>query len=88
MTLRADLTRAFVSVGTADPLPDDINPERSLVLVPSPVELRRVIAIYGSPMTDDLAAGSVPPVSARAREDAAHRAQHPPDWLLASETSR
>jgi hypothetical protein len=85
---RADLTRAFVSLGTADPLPDDVNPERSLVLVPSPVELRRIIASYGSPMTDALATGSVPPVSAGARDEAARRAQHPPDWLLAAETSR
>ena len=59
---RADLTRALVVLGTTDPLPPGVAPNLSLLLVPSPVELRRVIATYGSPMTDPLAPGSVPPV--------------------------
>ena len=80
---RADLTRAFVTLGTTDPLPPGVDPKLSLVLVPSPVELRRVIATYGSPMTDCAGARVVPPVSSVALEDATHRAQNPPDWLLA-----
>jgi hypothetical protein len=80
---RADLTRAFVTLGTTDPLPPGVDPALSLVLVPSPIELRRVIETYGSPMADALAPGSIPPVSAGALEDATRRAQDPPDWLLA-----
>jgi hypothetical protein len=80
---RADLTRAYVTLGTTDPLPPGVDPKLSLVLVPSPVELRRVIATYGSPMTDALAPGSIPPVSRAALEEATRRAQDPPDWLLA-----
>lgn len=79
---RADLTRAFVVLGTTDPLPPGVEPDLSLLLVPSPLELRRVLATYGSPMTDFLAPGSVPSVSASAMADATRRAQHPPDWLL------
>lgn len=80
---RADLTRAFVTLGTTDPLPAGLDPNLSLVLVPSPVELRRAIATYGSPMTDVLAPGFVPAVSDAALEEATQRAQNPPDWLLA-----
>jgi hypothetical protein len=82
---RADLTRAFVVLGTTDPLPPGVDPELSLVLVPSPVELRRVIATYGSPMTDVLAPGAVPPVSNAATAEALRRAKDPPDWLLAQQ---
>ncbi len=80
---RADLTRAYVTLGTTDPLPAGVDPKLSLVLVPSPIDLRRVIETYGSPMTDALAPGAVPPVSATALEEATRRAQNPPDWLLA-----
>ena len=67
---RADLTRAFVVLGTTDPLPPGVAPNLSLLLVPSPDELRRVLATYGSPMTDSLAPGSVPPISEGAIADA------------------
>jgi hypothetical protein len=80
---RADLTRAFVTLGTTDPLPPGVDPNLSLVLVPSPVELRQLIAEHGTPMTDDLAPGSIPPVSQGAINEATRRAQDPPDWLLA-----
>jgi hypothetical protein len=80
---RADLTRAFVTLGMTDPLPPGVDPKLSLVLVPSPIELRRVIATYGSPMADALAPGFVPAVSGAALEEATRRAQDPPDWLLA-----
>ena len=80
---RADRTRALVTLGTTDPLPMGVVPALSLVLIPSPLELRRVVAEYGSPMTDHLAQNFVPSVSKAALEDATRRAQNPPDWLLA-----
>jgi hypothetical protein len=79
---RADLTRAFVVLGTTDPLPPGVDPNLSLVLVPSPVQLRQILATYGSPMADSLAPGSVPQVSEAAKADAIRRAQDPPEWLL------
>ena len=82
---RAGLTRAYVTLGTTDPLPAGVAPGLNLILVPSPVELRRVVATYGSPMTDSLAPGFVPAVSASDLADATERAQHPPDWLLAEQ---
>ena len=72
---RADLTRAFVTLGTTDPLPPGVDPDLNLVLVPSPVQLREVLATYGSPMADRLAAGAVPPVSAAALDEATRRAR-------------
>jgi hypothetical protein len=84
---RADLTRALVVVGTSDPLPAGVDPERSLVLVPSPTELRRITATYGSPLADELAPAFVPPVSSDALEEALRRAQNPPDWLLELESA-
>lgn len=80
---RAELTRALVTIGTTDPLPPGVDRDLNLVLVPSPVQLRDVIARYGSPMADSLAPGSVPPVSPAALEEATQRAQNPPAWLLA-----
>ena len=85
---RADLTRAFVTLGTTDPLPAGVDPDLSLVLAPSPVDLRRVIETYGSPMADVLAPGSVRAVSPSALEEATRRAQNPPDWLLAMQPKR
>ena len=74
---RADLTRALVTLGTTDPLPAGVDPGLSLVLVPSPVELRDVIERYGSPMHDSLAPGAVPAVSEAARAEALRRALDP-----------
>ena len=76
---RAALTRALVTVGITDPLPAGVDPTVSLVLVPSPVELRRVVARYGSPLTDSVAPGYVPAVTAASMDEAIQRAQHPPD---------
>ncbi len=80
---RAELTRALVTIGTREPLPPGVAPNLSLVLVPSPVELRRVLATYGSPLSDSLVAGPVPTVSGGAVADAIRRAQNPPAWLVA-----
>jgi hypothetical protein len=82
---RAEMTRALVMLGTTDPLPPGVDPRLNLVLVPSPTQLRQVIATYGSPMTDSLAPGSVPPVSPAALDAATQRAQNPPAWLLAEQ---
>jgi hypothetical protein len=85
---RADLTRALVVLGTTDPLPSGVAPDLSLLLVPSPDELRRVITTYGSPMGDSIAPGSVPPVSEGAKANAIARAENPPEWLLALPRNR
>ena len=82
---RADLTRALVTIAITDPLPAGVEPNRSLVLVPSPVEVRRIIATAGSPLTDAVAPGSVRPIAAATLAEAVRRAQHPPDWLLEQE---
>ena len=82
---RADLTRAFVTLGSTDPLPDGVDPDLSLVLVPSPNQLRGVIERYGTPMRNSLAPGAVPPVSKTALAEALRRAKDPPDWLLAQQ---
>lgn len=59
---RADMTRALVSVALEPPLPSGVDPTRSLVLVPSPDALRRIVATYGDPRTDRLVPGSVRPI--------------------------
>ena len=41
---RADLTRAMVELGLSEPLPEGVDPDLSLVLVPSPVRLEAIIA--------------------------------------------
>ena len=74
---RADLTRALVALGTTDPLPAGVAPDLSLLLVPSPDELRRVIATYGSPMGDSIAPGSVPTVSEGAKAEASSASPAP-----------
>lgn len=59
---RADMTRALVTAGLARPLPPETDPERSLVLVPSPVALERIADAYGDPRTDVLVPGGVRPI--------------------------
>jgi hypothetical protein len=56
---RAAMTRALVTVGLERPLPPETDPDRSLVLVPSPVSLERIVARYGSPLGDSLAPESL-----------------------------
>jgi hypothetical protein len=69
---RADRTRALVTVAL-EPLPAAVRPERTLILVPSPASLRRIIDAAGSPLTDALVIGGVPPVSPAALADAQRR---------------
>ena len=80
---RADLTRALVQLGLTDPLPAGVDPRLSLILVPSPEQLRAIVAAHGSPLRDTLAGDAVRPIPEAARAEALGRAQHPPDWLLA-----
>ncbi len=84
---RAEMTRALVQLGTTMPLPPGVNPDLSLVLVPSPVRLDRIVAQYGSPLHDSLAGDVVPAIPAIVQADALDRATHPPAWLLAAPDS-
>ena len=59
---RAELTRALVAVAL-QPSPDGVDPNRTLILVPSPASLRRIVAVHGSPLADGLVAGGVPALS-------------------------
>jgi len=63
---RADLTRAFVAVALPRPLPATTDPDRTLVLVPSPNALDRIVRAYGSPLSDTLVPWAVPPIGAAA----------------------
>ncbi len=56
---RAAFARALVTVALRDPLPDGVPPDRSLVYVPSPAAIRRIVAAHGSPLSDFLVPGSV-----------------------------
>lgn len=80
---RADLTRAMVELGLAPELPDGVDPDLSLVLVPSPVKLRAIVERYGSPLADPLAGEALGPIPEDARTEALRRAIDPPAWLLA-----
>lgn len=84
---RADLTRAFLVLAETEPLPTGVPPERSLIIVPSPIETRQLVAKYGSPLTDSIAPSAVPPVSMESSTEALRRALNPPDWLLAREAA-
>ena len=69
---RADMTRALVTVAL-EPLPHEVDPTRSLVLVPSPESLRRIVAQYGDPRTDRLVPGSVRPIPPEVLAEARRR---------------
>jgi hypothetical protein len=59
---RAAMTRALVTVGLERPLPPPTDPDRTLVLVPSPRSLERIVAAYGSPLGDTILPGAVEPI--------------------------
>lgn len=80
---RADLTRALIELSLSSPLPDGVERDLSLVLVPSPARLAAIVSTFGSPLSDSLAADAVPPISDAARAEALRRATDPPAWLLA-----
>jgi hypothetical protein len=60
--LRAARTRALITVAMERPLPATTDPNRSLVLVPSPALLETLLARYGSPLSDALVPGAVEPL--------------------------
>jgi hypothetical protein len=61
---RADLTRALVTVALEPDRPPTVDPNRTLVVVPSPASLEDIVARYGSPLTDALAPDAVRPIPA------------------------
>ena len=71
---RAERTRALVAVGLSG-LPSAIERDRTLILVPSPASLDRLVAEHGSPLQDSLVVGGVPPISDAAMADALRRAE-------------
>jgi hypothetical protein len=62
MLERADLTRALITVALDPNRPSGVDPNRSLVVVPSPASLEQVVARYGSPLGDRLVQDSVRPI--------------------------
>jgi hypothetical protein len=62
--LRAARTRALITVAMERPLPATTDPNRSLVLVPSPAVLETLLARYGSPLSDVLVPWAVEPIPA------------------------
>ena len=59
---RADMTRALVAVALDPGRPPGVDLGRSLVLVPSPASLERIVAAFGSPLGDSLAPDAVRPI--------------------------
>jgi hypothetical protein len=59
---RAARTRALVTVAMERPLPATTDPNRTLILVPSPASLDRLLARYGSPLSDALVPDAVQPI--------------------------
>lgn len=71
---RAMMTRALVFVALDPTYVDGVARDRSLVLVPAPVGLQAIVDRYGSPLTDVLVPGAVPPITPAAIQDALRRA--------------
>jgi len=67
---RAERTRALVTVALDLPLPGETDPDRSLVLVPSPNSLARIVGAYGSPLADYLVPWAVAPIRPEVLTDA------------------
>ncbi len=70
---RADMTRALVIAGLRRPLPAETDPNRTLVLVPSPASLERIVKSYGDPRTDSLVPWAVRPVPPGVQAEADRR---------------
>ncbi len=73
---RADMTRALVVAGLRRPLPAETDPNRTLVLVPSPASLERIVAAYGDPRTDSLVPWAVRPVPPAVQAEADRRVRY------------
>ena len=59
---RAERTRAFVTAALERPLPATTNPDRTLVLIPSPNSVERIVRLYGSPVDDWMVPWAVPAI--------------------------
>jgi len=70
---RAAMTRALVTVALERPLPEPTDPQRTLVLVPSPASLERIVAAYGSPVGDSIVPGAVEPIPPEVMAEAMRR---------------
>ncbi len=71
--LRADMTRALEVAGLRRPLPVETDPARTLVLVPSPIDLQAITAAYGDPRGDALVPFGVRPVPPAVQAEADRR---------------
>ncbi len=71
---RAMTTRSLVFVALDPVYANRVARDRSLVLVPAPATLRALIDRCGSPLSDVLVPGAVPPITAEAIQDALRRA--------------
>jgi hypothetical protein len=71
---RAMTTRALILVALDPAYGDRVARERSLVIVPTPETLQALVDRYGSPLTDVLVPGAVPPITPAAIQDALRRA--------------
>ena len=70
---KADMTRALATVALAPDRPAGVDLDRSLVLVPSPRSLDRIVAAYGDPRTDRLVPWAVRPIPAEIHAEAQRR---------------
>ena len=61
---RAARTRALITVAMERPLPSTTDPNRSLILTPSPASLEALIGRYGSPLSDSLVPDAVQTIPA------------------------
>ncbi len=67
------MTRALVTAGLRRPLPEITDPARTLVLVPSPVELERITNAYGDARSDALVPFAVRPIPTDIQAEADRR---------------
>ncbi len=74
---RAEFTRALIEVALDDPLPLGAVPDRSLVYVPSPASLRRLVGAYGNPLTDVLAPDAIAEPDDATRRRAEEQVRNP-----------
>ena len=73
---RADMTRALLIAGLRRPLPVETDPNRTLVLVPAPRSLERIVTAYGDPRTDSLVPWAVRPVPPDVQAEADRRVRY------------
>jgi len=70
---RAALTRALVAAAISPDRPSDADLDRSLILVPSPHSLERIVAEDGSPVADWFWGSQVEPLRPALLEEANRR---------------